>query len=74
MDVGVSPRAGLALLELARAGAMLEGMDFVSPDQVKQFLTPCWAHRMLLSAESELEGITTSRVLRDAATSVEVPR
>jgi MoxR-like ATPase len=74
VELGVSPRGALSLLEAARAGALLAGRDFVLPDDVKRFLVPCWAHRLILKAESELEGETARHLLEQAAASVEVPR
>jgi MoxR-like ATPase len=74
VDLGVSPRGGLCLLETARAIALLSGRDFVLPDDLKRFLVPCWGHRLVLTPESELEGHTPRRVLEEAAASVDVPR
>ena len=73
VDLAVSPRAALALLEAARAGALLEGRDFLTPDDLKRFLVPCWAHRVLLTPESELEGFTPRQVLEAVAAAVPVP-
>ncbi len=73
VELGVSPRGGLALLETARAAALLAGRDFVLPDDLKRFLVPCWGHRLLLRAESELEGHTPARLLDEAARAVTVP-
>jgi MoxR-like ATPase len=74
VELGVSPRGALSLLETARAGALLAGRDFVLPDDLKRFLIPCWGHRLILRAESELEGQTIRSILDEAAGSVEVPR
>jgi MoxR-like ATPase len=74
VELGVSPRGALSLLETARAGSLLAGRDFVLPDDIKRFLIPCWGHRLILKAESELEGQTIRRILEEAAASVEVPR
>jgi MoxR-like ATPase len=74
VELGVSPRGALSLLETARAGALLAGRDFVLPDDLKRFLIPCWGHRLILKAESELEGQTVHRVLEETAAAVEVPR
>ena len=73
VELGVSPRATLALLSLARASALLEGRTFAVPDDFKRFLEPCWAHRLLLTSEAELEGFTARRILDDAANAVPVP-
>jgi MoxR-like ATPase len=74
VELGPSPRGTLALLALARAGAFLEEREFVLPDDLKRFLSPCWSHRLLLTAEAELEGYTARRILDEAAATVEVPR
>jgi MoxR-like ATPase len=74
VDLGVSPRGALSLLETARAGALLAGRDFVVPDDLKRFLRPCWGHRLILKSEAELEGQTAGLVLDAAAAAVEVPR
>ncbi len=74
VELGISPRGALALLEVSRASALLAERDFVAPDDLKRFLTPCWAHRLMLTAESELEGQTAAKVLDSVASAVEVPR
>jgi MoxR-like ATPase len=74
VEIGVSPRAALALLETARATALLSGRDFVSPDDVKRCLRPCWGHRVLLTADAELEHETPERLLERVAGAVPVPR
>ena len=74
VELGVSPRGGLSLLETARAGALLAGRDFVLPDDIKRFLLPCWGHRIIVRAESELEGQTPAQVLSEAVNTIEVPR
>jgi len=73
VDLGVSPRGALALLEAARAAALLAGRDFVAPDDVKAYLVPAWGHRLILTSESELEGRTPRRLLEEIARTVEVP-
>jgi MoxR-like ATPase len=74
VDIAVSPRAGLSLLEVARAGALLEERDFVLPDDVKRWLVPCWAHRIILRPESELEGARPASILEDVARAIPVPK
>ena len=73
VELGVSPRAALAVLEAGRSMALLAGRDFLLPDDLKKALVPCWAHRVILSAESELEGHSPRSVVEDAERSVEVP-
>ena len=73
VELGVSPRGALALLEASRAGALLAGRDFVAPDDIKAYLVPAWAHRLILTSESELEGHTARRILEEVGRTVEVP-
>jgi MoxR-like ATPase len=74
VEIGISPRGALALLEASRSAALLAGRAFVVPDDVKRFLLPCWGHRLRLTAESELEGHSPRKVLEEAAAAVAVPR
>jgi MoxR-like ATPase len=74
VELPVSPRGSLALLEMARGMALIARRDYVTPDDFKRCLSACWAHRILLTAESEIEGHTPQRILEEAAASVEVPR
>ncbi len=74
LELAVSPRGALALLETARAAAILEGRDYLVPDDLKRFLVPCWDHRLILTAEAELEGHSSRRILASIAASVEVPK
>lgn len=71
---GASPRGGLALVRAARAKAVLEGRDFVLPDDIKWIATPALRHRMLLAPEAQLEGESGDRVLGAILESVEAPR
>ncbi|HVT15752.1 MAG TPA: MoxR family ATPase [Thermoanaerobaculia bacterium] len=73
VDLGVSPRAALALLDTARAAALLEGREFVIPDDFKRLLVPCWAHRLILTPEAELEGHSPRRILEEVAAAEPVP-
>jgi len=72
--LGASPRAGLALLSLARARAALRGAEWLSPDDVKAVARPGLRHRLLLRPEAELEGATPDEVVGELLETVEVPR
>jgi MoxR-like ATPase len=72
--LGAGPRAGVALLVTSRARAALGGRDFVTPDDVKEMVLPVLRHRLILKAESELEGLGAADVLREISERVEVPR
>ena len=71
---GASPRSANMVATVARAVATLEGRDFVIPDDVKSFLGPILRHRLVLSPEAELEGLTTDRVLEKILNQVPAPR
>lgn len=74
LTLGASPRASVALLECAKAHAALTGRDFVSPEDVKAIAPPVLRHRLLLRAESEMEGLRTDDVVRSVLGEIEVPR
>ena len=62
-----------ALLEVGRAAALLSDRDFLIPDDLKRFVIPVWAHRVRLTAEAEIEGLTPAAAVERVAQSVEVP-
>ncbi|WP_117215374.1 AAA family ATPase [Allorhizocola rhizosphaerae] len=71
--VGVSPRGVIALTRAAAAFALTEGRGFVLPEDLKALLEPVFAHRILLTPDAQLRGVTAAEVLRDAVESVPVP-
>ncbi len=72
--LGASPRASVAMLQASKAYALLQGRDFVTPDDIK-FVTPSiLQHRLVLSAEAEMEGYTTTKVAKRLIDKVEVPK
>jgi MoxR-like ATPase len=74
LTLGASPRAGIALLECSKALAAMNGRDYVIPEDVKTVALPVLRHRLLLRAESEMEGVRTDDVVRSILSGVEVPR
>jgi MoxR-like ATPase len=74
IQTGAGPRGSLALVRCARARALLEGRDFVIPDDIQVLAVPVLAHRLTLSAESELEGQSEGRIIRDLLSLTEAPR
>jgi MoxR-like ATPase len=74
VQIGAGPRGSLALLECARARAALHGRDFATPDDVKTMAAAVLGHRVTLSPEAEMEGLTLDDVLRRTFDAVEVPR
>lgn len=72
--LGGSPRASLAIMNASKAFAALNGRDFVTPDDVKKTLAPVLRHRIILSPEREMEGMTPEAVIDMIAQSIEIPR
>ena len=72
--MGASPRAGLALMQGARTLAAFHGRDYAVPDDVVELALPALRHRVILSAEAEVEGRTVDELLGEMIRSVEVPR
>ncbi|NOY12022.1 MAG: MoxR family ATPase [Archaeoglobi archaeon] len=74
VELGSSPRGGLALLKMSRAMALMDGRSYVIPDDVKRVAVDCLAHRIMLKLEYEIEGVRPERVVEDVLKSVEVPK
>lgn len=72
--LGASPRAGIALLQGARTLAAFSGRDYAVPDDVAQIVLPALRHRVILTAEAEVEGRKVDELLGELLRSVEVPR
>ncbi len=72
--LGASPRAGLALMQGARTLAAFRGRDYAVPDDVVELALPAMRHRVILTAEAEVEGHDVDQLLTDMLRSVEVPR
>src|SRR5438046_379762 len=71
--VGASPRAGIALLRVAKARALAAGREFVEPDDVKAIAEPVLAHRLMLAPEAPSAGVTPGELVRDALEHTPVP-
>jgi MoxR-like ATPase len=72
--LGASPRASLAILNGSKAMAALNGRDFVKPEDIKEMVYPVLNHRIILTPEKEMEGITTKKVIDQIIDHVEIPR
>ena len=72
--MGASPRAGISLMQGARTLAAFYGRDFAVPDDVVQIAVPVLRHRVMLTAEAEVEGQTADQLLSDLIRTIEVPR
>lgn len=72
--LGASPRASLAIINGAKAIAAMAGRDFVTPDDIVKVAASVLAHRIMLSPEKEMEGLTTADVVAQIIKKIEVPR
>ena len=73
-ETGAGPRGSLSLIRCARGRALLQGRDFVLPDDVKALAVEVLAHRLTLSAESELEGLNAKRIIESIVLKIEAPK
>ncbi|QAR31647.1 MoxR family ATPase [Ornithobacterium rhinotracheale] len=72
--LGASPRASLALLIAAKGFAGIRGRDFVTPEDIKHAATAVLRHRVIISPEREMEGLSTEEIIRQILESIEIPR
>ncbi len=74
ISIGASPRASVFVMRAAQAFAAISGRDFVTPEDVKAIIKPVLRHRITLTPEKEMEGITAEQVITMTLEKVEVPR
>ncbi len=72
--LGASPRASIAILNSSKAFALINGRDFVTPDDIKYVAFHVLNHRLILAPEREMEGITIKDVVKQIVEAVEIPR
>ena len=72
--LGASPRASLALLAASKAFAAIRGRDFVTPEDIKEASFGVLRHRIIVSPEREMEGLTADEIIRQILESIQVPR
>jgi len=73
VDVGVSPRGTQRLLEAARARAAMVGRDYVTPDDVKRVAQPVMAHRLVLTPDAKVDGVSKAALVDEVLDAVPVP-
>jgi MoxR-like ATPase len=74
VDLGASPRGSLALWHLARANALLDGRDYVIPDDVKSIAIQALSHRLILKAGPWLAGLKAEKIIDDIISKTPVPK
>lgn len=72
--LGASPRASLAIMNASKALAAINGGDFVTPDDIKKIAPSVLRHRIMLTPEREMEGITADKVVQQIIETIEIPR
>ncbi|ANH84040.1 magnesium chelatase [Niabella ginsenosidivorans] len=72
--LGASPRASLAIMNASKAMAAIKGRDFVTPDDIITVAAPVLRHRIILSPEKEMEGVTENETIQQMINGLEIPR
>jgi MoxR-like ATPase len=72
--LGASPRASIAIMNGSKAYAAIMGRDFVTPDDIKYIATAVMRHRIILTPEREMEGLTADRAVTQILENIEIPR
>ena len=72
--LGASARASIAILKASKAFAAMNGRDFVTPEDIKKAAIPVLQHRVLVTPEREMEGVTTKQIINQIIDAVEIPR
>jgi MoxR-like ATPase len=72
--LGASPRASLAIMNASKAMAAMQGRDFVTPEDILSVVPPVLRHRIILSPDKEMEGITEDDVIKQIIQGMDVPR
>ncbi|MBQ8087763.1 MAG: MoxR family ATPase [Clostridia bacterium] len=73
LQLGISTRAAISLLRAAQAYALLEGRDYVAPEDVQRMAEPVLCHRLVLSPEARMRNMTAERILGSVLNGVQVP-
>jgi MoxR-like ATPase len=74
LTLGASPRAAVMLLQAAKALAVLRGNDYITPDEIQIMALPVLRHRVRLTPEAEIEGLTPDSCIESLLAQVDVPR
>ena len=72
--LGASPRASIAILKASKAFAAISGRDFVTPEDIKKATIPVLQHRVIVTPEREMEGLTSKQIINQIIEAVEIPR
>jgi MoxR-like ATPase len=73
VQLGASPRASIALMKIAQAEALFDGLEFVTPEQIQKLAVPVIAHRLVLEPQARFSGVTARGVVEEAVKKLRVP-
>ena len=73
LQLGASPRGSIALLRAAQACALLSNRDYVLPDDIRHMALPVLSHRLILTPEARMKGVSSQQVLSQLIDTVPVP-
>ena len=73
LQLGVSPRGTIALCRMAKAHAYISGRDYLIPDDIKNVAVPVMAHRVILTDNAKMDGMTAEKVIKNVLASVQAP-
>ena len=73
VQLGASPRASLALMKMSQALALMDGHDFVTPEQIQELAAPVIAHRLVMEPQARFSGLTARSVVEDVVKKTPVP-
>jgi len=74
IQLGASPRASICILQGAKAYSLLQGRDFVTPDDIKTIVPPVLEHRLIITADAEMQGFTIEKLAQALLDKIEVPK
>jgi MoxR-like ATPase len=73
VQLGASPRASIALMKAAQALALFDGLDFVTPDQIRELAMPVIAHRLVMEPQARFGGLSARNVVDEVVKKTPVP-
>jgi len=73
VQMGASPRASVALMKVAQALALFEGMEFVTPDHIQEVAVPVIAHRLKIDSQARFRGTDADNIVKDIVQKIKVP-
>ena len=72
--LGASPRASLSVMNASKAIAAMQGRDFVMPEDILEVVIPVLRHRIILSPDKEMEGVTEDAIIQQIVHTIDIPR